>query len=141
MAQAGMLTKGIKLGYKASTEATTFTNLPNLQTVPSLGGETDQVETTVLSDEARTHIPGLIDYGDLEFGFIYDADQTNSSFKMLKTLETSNTVAVFQVEYPDGSTFTFSARVHVSPDEADVGAVLTFTLTTSLASNIVYAEG
>src|SRR5699024_9372197 len=109
MAQAGMLTKGITLGYKTTGgTAGTYTNLPNLQTVPSLGGEIDKVETTVLSDASRTYINGLKDYGDLEFGFVYDADQAQSSFKMLKTIEDGGTAAEFQVKFPDGSTFTFS---------------------------------
>lgn len=137
MAQAGMLTKGIKLGYKA-TENGTYTNLPNLQTVPSLGGETDKVETTVLSDSARTYINGLIDYGDLEFTFVYDADQTVSSFKLLKAVEEAGTQAYFEVEFPDGSKFDFIGMVHVSTGDADVGAVVLFTAQIGLGSDITY---
>lgn len=141
MAQAGMLTKGITLGYKTTGgSAGTYTNLPNLQTVPSLGGEIDKVETTVLSDASRTYINGLKDYGDLEFGFVYDADQEQSSFKMLKTIEDGGTAAEFQVKFPDGSTFTFSGQVHVSTGDADVGAVVLFTAAISLSSDIVYTE-
>lgn len=141
MAQAGMLTKGIKLGYKASASASTYTNLPNLQTVPSLGGDIDQVETTVLSDTARTYIPGLKDYGDLEFGFVYDADQTTSSFTILKGLEAAGDPVEFEVEFPDGSKFDFTARIHVSTGDVDVGAVILFTCNMSLASDIVYVAG
>lgn len=140
MAAAGMLTKGIKLGYKTEASASTYTNLPNLQTVPALGGDIDKVETTVLSDSARTYINGLIDYGDLEFGFVYDADQTTSSFKMLKAVEQTGKAADFQVEFPDGSKFTFSGQVHVSTGDADVGAVVLFTAQIGLGSDIVYSE-
>lgn len=137
MAAAGMLTKGITLGYK-STGGSSFTNLPNLQTVPSLGGDIDKVETTVLSDASRTYINGLKDYGDLEFGFVYDADQTTSSFKMLKTVEDAGKATEFEVGFPDGSKFDFSGMVHVSTGDADVGSVVTFTASISLSSDIVY---
>lgn len=140
MAQAGMLTKGIKLGYKATAEATSFTNLPNLQTVPSLGGDIDKVETTVLSDASRTYINGLKDYGDLDFGFVYDADQTNSSFKMLKAVETAGKAIGFEVEFPDGTKFDFSGQVHVSTNEAKVGDVVLFTASIGLSSDITVVE-
>lgn len=140
MAQAGMLTKGITLGYNTTGADGTYTNLPNLQTVPSLGGDIDKVETTVLSDSARTYINGLIDYGDLEFGFVYDADQAISSFKMLKTIEDSGEQAHFQVKFPDGSKFNFIGQVHVTTGEADVGNVVLFTAQIGLGSDITYVE-
>ena len=138
MAQAGMLTKGITLGYKTGASGDTYTNLPNLQSCPSLGGDIDKVETTVLSDGARTYINGLIDYGDLEFGFVYDADQPTSSFKMLKAVEDSGEQADFQVAFPDGSKFNFVGQVHVATGEADVGAVVLFTAQIGLGSDITY---
>lgn len=138
MAQAGMLTKGITLGYNKTGNSGSYTNLPNLQTVPSLGGDIDKVETTVLSDSARTYINGLIDYGDLEFGFVYDADQATSSFKMLKEIEDSGDQAYFQVGFPDGSKFNFMGQVHVATGDADVGAVILFTAQIGLGSDIVY---
>lgn len=137
MAAAGMLTKGITLGYSTTGEGT-YTNLPNLQTVPALGGDIDKVETTVLSDASRTYINGLIDYGDLEFGFVYDADQTESSFKMLKTIEESGKQAHFQVGFPDGSKFNFIGQVHVATGEANVGDVVLFTAQIGLGSDIEY---
>ena len=138
MAAAGMLTKGITLGYKTGDSGDTYTNLPNLQTVPALGGDIDKVETTVLSDASRTYINGLIDYGDLEFGFVYDADQPVSSFKMLKAVEESGEQAQFEVSFPDGSKFHFIGQVHVATGEADVGAVVLFTAQIGLGSDIEY---
>lgn len=140
MAQAGMLTKGITLGYNTTGAEGTYTNLPNLQTVPALGGDIDKVETTVLSDASRTYINGLIDYGDLEFGFVYDADQATSSFKMLKAIEDSGEQAYFQVKFPDGSKFNFQGQVHVATGEADVGSVVLFTVQIGLGSDITYVE-
>lgn len=140
MAQAGMLTKGITLGYNTTGSTSSYTNLPNLQTVPSLGGDIDKVETTVLSDSARTYINGLIDYGDLEFGFVYDADQETSSFRMLKAIEDSGDQAYFQVGFPDGSKFNFLGQVHVATGDADVGAVVLFTAQIGLGSDIIYVE-
>lgn len=49
---AGILTKGIKLSYKASGE--TYTELTNLMEIPEIGnGEKEMIDVTVLTDDVK----------------------------------------------------------------------------------------
>ena len=69
---AGVLSKGIKLGYK-NGEGSTYTNLTNLQEIPDLGGESEAIEITTLADEAHMYMNGILNYGDsLGFKFLYE---------------------------------------------------------------------
>lgn len=127
----GILSKGIvlKMGTK---------ELPNLQEVPEIGGSVEKVEITTLADGAKRYINGIKDYGDLSFKFLYDTDDSASSFKALKTAEDAKTVAQFSVEFPDGTKVAFEAGVNVRMDSASVNSPLTFTADLSLNSEMVW---
>ena len=133
---AGTLTKDTKLYYK---DDNTFKVLANLQEVPEMGGDVDKVEVTTLADSVKKYINGLKDLGDLQFKFLYDADTSGSAFKVLKGLEDDNTLTEFKVEYPDGTSCTFSAYVSVKVDSASVGAVMTFTVSFALQTELTWA--
>ncbi|MBR1737890.1 MAG: phage tail protein [Firmicutes bacterium] len=133
---AGTLTKDTKLYYK---DDNTFKVLANLQEVPEMGGDVDKVEVTTLADSVKKYINGLKDLGDLQFKFLYDADTSGSAFKVLKGLEDDNTLTEFKVEYPDGTSCTFSAYVSVKVDSASVGAVMTFTVSFALQTQLTWA--
>ena len=140
---AGLLSKGIKFytgtaSQDSSTGVWTFSNYTevlNLQSIPSLGGDVDKVDVTVLADESRHYINGIKDYGDLEFGFLYDNSAATSNYRALKALEGAGAKAV-KVELPDTTTFEFAADISVSLDEAEVNAALTFTCSCGLQSDI-----
>ena len=53
MAQ-GLLSKGIKFEY--STDGTAYTEVKNLQEIPSLGGTPDKVDVTCLADGNKKYI-------------------------------------------------------------------------------------
>ena len=67
---AGILTKGIKLSYKANGE--TFTELTNLMEIPEIGnGEKEMIDVTVLTDDVKKSIAGLGDSAQtLAFKFL-----------------------------------------------------------------------
>lgn len=131
-----ILTKGMTLGYKVGS-ATGYTNLTNLQEIPSLGGSPDKVDITTLADGSKRYMNGIKDYGDLAFKFIYEEDQ----FSELDSLG-ENTIVSWQVGIPDGASgaigtkATFTGSAVVSLDSASVGAALTYTLTIALDSDI-----
>lgn len=137
----GLATIGVKIGYQTTSGgAGTFTNLPNLQSTPELGGTPEKIDVTTLADNFRRYINGVKEFGDLDFVFLYDGDQDDaaSSYKMLKEVE--NEDVKYQVELPDGSTFTFNAEVIVRMGAAEVNGALTFTAGFALSSDIVWAE-
>ena len=73
---AGLLTKDIKLSYKNNS---TYTEIPNLQECPELGGTAEKVEVTTLADGNKKYINGIKDFGDLAFKFLYDNSTTTSN--------------------------------------------------------------
>ena len=116
-----VISKGIKLSYKASGESA-FTDLTNLQEIPDLGGDTESIEITTLADAAHMYTDGLKNYGDsLSFKFLYEGAQ----FETLNDL--SGTIS-WQVTLPDDATCTFSGTSSVKLDGVGVNAALTYTL-------------
>lgn len=117
----GVLSKGIKLSYKSGT-GSDYTELTNLQEIPELGGDSEAVEITVLSDGAHMYMDGIKNYGDsLAFKFLYEKAQ----FTTLNSLAESQD---WKVELPDGATCSFGGSCSVKLDGVGVNTALTYTL-------------
>lgn len=129
---AGLASIGVKL--KKGTKA-----LPNLQSAPEIGGTPEKIDVTTLDDTAKRYINGVKDYGDLEFTFLYDADQEDSSFKQLK--EAEGTETEYTLVLPDGTSFAFTADVAVKLNSVEVNGSLTFTASFALSSDVTYTAG
>lgn len=130
MAQ-GLLSKGIKFEYSAN--GTSYTEINNLQEIPSLGGTPDKVDVTCLADGNKKYINGLVDYGDLAFKFLYDNSSETSNYRVLKSLTGINH---FKITFPDNTIFSFTGECSCSLDAASVNAALTFTANIALNSEI-----
>jgi hypothetical protein len=127
---AGILSKGITLSYK-NGEAE-YVVLTNLQEIPELGGESEAVEVTVLTDAAHTYIDGILNYGDsLGFKFLYETEQFNA-------LQAIDEVVGWKVELPDGTTCTFNGGCSVKLDGVGVNAALTYTLAVKPNSEMIW---
>ena len=131
------ISKGIKLSYKTTGE--TYTDLTNLQEIPELGGDTESIEITVLSDAAHMYTNGIKNYGDsLAFKFLYDTTQ----FETLNNLSGS---VDWKVSLPDGengaidTTCTFSGTCSVKLDGVGVNSALTYTLSIKPNSEMTWA--
>lgn len=128
---AGILSKGITLSYKA-LEGADYTDLTNLQEIPDIGGESEAIEVTVLSDAAHMYIDGLISYGDsLAFKFLYETAQ----FEVLAALEG---VQAWKVTLPDGATCSFNGGATVKLDGVGINAAMTYTLAIKPNSEMVW---
>ena len=144
MSAVGILSKGIKFLYATYTGSTvgTYSEIPDLMAIPSLGGEPEKVEVTCLADGVRRYINGIKDFGDLEFKFLFDNGEATSSYRVFKDLEDEAKVAI-RIELPDvpasgthGTYFDFDADVLASIDEAEVNQALTYTVKCGLQSDI-----
>lgn len=123
---AGIISKGITLSVGEKL-------LTNLQEIPELGGESEAVEVTVLSDAAHMYIDGILNYGDsLAFKFLYEKAQ----FTELSGLDGSQD---WKVTLPDGAICTFSGTASVKLDGVGVNAALTYTLAIKPNSEMVWA--
>lgn len=128
-----VISKGIKLKYKASGASGEYTELTNLQEIPELGGDTEAIEITVLSDGAHMYTDGIKNYGDsLTFKFLYAADQ----FDTLQALTGSSS---WQVELPDATTCSFTGTSSVKLDGVGVNAALTYSLAIKPNSEMIWA--
>lgn len=126
------ISKGIKLSYKEGT-GSTYTELTNLQEIPELGGDSEAIEITVLSDAAHMYTDGIKNYGDsLAFKFLYEKAQ----FTTLNGLAGS---VDWKVELPDGASCTFSGTCSVKLDGVGVNAALTYTLSVKPNSEMAWA--
>lgn len=132
---SGILSKGIKLGYSESG-TTTYTDIPDLQECPQLGGAAEKVEVTVLSDANKRYINGVKDFGELAFKFLYDNSGETSNYRVIKGLENGEKIINWQVTFPDGTKFAFTGQVSTQIESAAVNAALTFTATITLNSEI-----
>ena len=133
---AGILSKGITLGYKATSEGSTQTNIPNLQESPQLGGSAEKVDVTVLTDGNYKYINGIKDFGDLAFKFLYDNSGAQSNYRIVRGLEEAGKVVDWEVSFPDGTKFHFSGEVATQIESASVNSALAFTATITLNSDI-----
>ena len=96
-----------------SDDGSTYTKLLDIKSFPDLMGGPNNLETTTLSDEMKTYIPGLKDPGDaLDFG----ANYTAADFAAVEALEgTEKYYAVWigasgTPLAPDGSKGKFSFK-------------------------------
>lgn len=134
-----VISKGIKLSYKASSSGSTYTDLTNLQDIPELGGDTEAIEITTLADDAHQYTNGIKNYGDnLAFTFLYEPTQ-------FTTLQGLSGDISWKVSLPDGTsgaidtTCSFSGSCSVKLASVGVNAALTYTLNIKPSSAMVWA--
>lgn len=131
---AGLISKGITLGYSTSGTST-YTTLNNLRDIPDLGGSTDTIETTVLSDSAHTYIKGLEDYGtSLDFTFLYEKTQFG-------TLDALTGDVNWKVTLSDGSTFAFTGSCSVRLSGVGTNDVVEMVLSVVPSSAMTFTAG
>lgn len=113
-----LLSKGTKLQY-ADTKTGTFKTLYGLQSTPDMGGDPEKVDVTNLADGSKRYIPGVKDYGDLDFTFFYNDEDENpavseadvsTSYSTLRALQKANSTAWFKLLYPEAQAFCGAQR-------------------------------
>lgn len=131
-----MLANGIKLGYKETSSASTYTFLKDLKEVPELGADPEKVDNTTLDDTIKQYEFGIGDAGDMAYKFRYANDSENDSYRVLRKLEATGKAVPFEQLMPDGTKFHFDAFVSIKTGGGAVNAAIEFTLNLGLQSNI-----
>ncbi len=128
-------TYGISLMYKA--EGTTYTKLIDIKDFPDLGGAPEMLETTTLSDNMQTYIPGIQSLDALEF----TANYTLTDFKKIKAMEGKDTAFAvwFGAEGADGK-FEFNGQISAFPVGGGVNEVVGMTISIAPSTPITMAE-
>lgn len=114
-------TFGTTLKYGA-TSATTEVAIKDF---PSLLGKRSALETTTLSDDAQTFIPGIRQQEE-SFDFTANYDPT-----VLSTINALTVVQKCELTFSDGSKYTWDGYLSASVNEGSVDAVLEMTISIS----------
>ncbi len=135
----------IFLMKKAST-GDTYEKVIDIKDFPDLGGAPEMLETTTLSDNMQTYIPGIQSLDALEF----TANYTKEDFTKLKALEgKEESYAVWfggtesgSVLTPTGSDgkFEFKGQLSAFPVGGGVNEVVDMTVTIAPSTPITVAE-
>lgn len=129
-------TYGISLMYKAG-ESETYTKLVDIKDFPDLGGAPEMLETTTLSDNMQTYIPGIQTLDALEF----TANYTLADFKKIKAMAGTDTAFAvwFGKDGADGK-FEFTGQISAFPVGGGVNEVVDMTITIAPSTPIALAE-
>ena len=128
-----------------SDDGSTYTKLLDIKSFPDLMGGPNNLETTTLSDEMKTYIPGLKDPGDaLEFGANYDA----ADFAAVEALERVEKFYAVWIGAsgtplaPDGSKgkFSFKGYAYATKNGAGTDEVQDMTVGIIPSTPITFAE-
>ena len=128
-------TYGISLMYKA--EGADYTKLIDIKDFPDLGGAPEMLETTTLSDNMQTYIPGIQSLDALEF----TANYTLNDFKKIKAMEGEETefAVWFGTDGADGK-FEFKGQISAFPVGGGVNEVVSMTISIAPSTPITMAE-
>ena len=128
-------TFGVSLMYKGT--GTTYTKLIDIKDFPDLGGAPEMLETTTLSDNMQTYIPGIQSLDALEF----TANYTLEDFKTIKALEgVEKEFAVwFGTDGVNGK-FEFKGQISAFPGGGGVNEVVSMTISIAPSTPITLAE-
>ena len=119
------------LKYGASSADTAIT----IKDFPSVLGKRSALETTTLSDDAQTYIPGIRQQSET-FDFTANYDKT-----VLSTINALTAVQKCELAFSDGSKFTWDGYISASVNEGAVDGVLEMTISITPTSVPVFAPG
>lgn len=107
-----------RLMYGADSPTTQIT----IKDTPVILAKRSSVETTTLSDDARTYIPGIRETSE---SFDFTCNYDSEVFEALNNLDTAQKCALV---YSDGSGYTWDGNISASVKEAAIDAVLEMTV-------------
>lgn len=128
-------------------DSSSYKKLVDIKSTPDLGGTPEALDTTTLSDRARTYIPGIDEVEALEF----TANYTKTDYTTLKGLEGTETeYAVYfggSVDATSGvvtatgdqGKFTFKGYLNVYVNGGGVNEVVDMTISIMPSTVIAFA--
>lgn len=124
-------TLGVTLKMGESAEA--LEKVVDIKDFPDLIGDPNMLETTTLSDEAVTNIPGIRSSDMLTFTCNY----TKADFTAVN--EKSNTALYYSLEFSDGSKFTWQGQHTCGVPGKGVDEVIEFTINIAASTAVEFA--
>ena len=124
-------TLGVTLKMGESAEA--LEKVVDIKDFPDLIGDPNMLETTTLSDEAVTNIPGIRSSDMLTFTCNY----TKADFTAVN--EKANTPLYYSLEFSDGSKFTWQGQHTCGVPGKGVDEVIEFTINIAASTAVEFA--
>lgn len=124
-------TLGVTLKMGESAEA--LEKVVDIKDFPDLIGEPNMLETTTLSDEAVTNIPGIRSSDMLTFTCNY----TKADFTAVNDL--ANKALYYGLEFSDGSKFTWQGQHTCGVPGKGVDEVIEFTINIAASTAVEFA--
>lgn len=124
-------TLGVTL--KMGESAAALEKVVDIKDFPDLIGEPNMLETTTLSDEATTNIPGIRSSDMLTFTCNY----TKDDFTAVNAL--ANTSMHYSLEFSDGSKFTWQGQHTCGVPGKGVDEVIEFTINIAASTAVEFA--
>lgn len=119
---------GITLKYGADSPTTVV----EIKSAPSVLGQRSSLETTTLSDDAQTFIPGIRQVSQFEFTANWDKE-------VAAAINALDAPQKCELAFSDGTKFTWDGYLSVSNSDASVDAVLEMTITVTPTTVVVMA--
>ena len=124
-------TLGVTLKMGESAQA--LEKVVDIKDFPDLIGDPNMLETTTLSDEAVTNIPGIRSSDMLTFTCNY----TKADFTAVN--EKANTALYYSLEFSDGSKFTWQGQHTCGVPGKGVDEVIEFTINIAASTAVEFA--
>lgn len=124
-------TLGVTLKMGESSEA--LEKVVDIKDFPDLIGDPNMLETTTLSDEAVTNIPGIRSSDMLTFTCNY----TKEDFTAVNVK--ANTALYYSLEFSDGSKFTWQGQHTCGVPGKGVDEVIEFTINIAASTAVEFA--
>lgn len=124
-------THGVSLKYGADSPTTEV----KIKSYPEIMAKRSALETTTLSDDAKTYIPGIRETPD---SFEFTANYDKTVFGEINALDG---VQKCSLTFSDGSGFTWEGYVSASTTDGDVDAVVEMTIAITPSTVPVWTQG
>ena len=119
------------LKYGASSATTAI----DIKSFPQILAPRTALETTTMSDDARTYIQGIRETPD-SFDFTCNWDKT-----VFNTINALTAAQKCLLEFSDGSSFSWHGYMSAANNDGDVNAVVEMTISVTPTSVPVFAAG
>lgn len=124
-------THGVTLKYGASTATTPVL----IKDFPQILGSRSALETTTLSDDAQTFIPGIRQQSEtLDFTANFDAS-------VMTAINALDAVQKCELTFSDGSKYAWEGYISAAINEGSVDAVVEMTISITPTSVPVFTAG
>lgn len=121
---------------KFGTTNSNLAELCKIKTFPQLGGEREQIETTDLSDDFQTFIPGVMSVENMTFS----ANFLVSTYTTLKT--NALTDGYFELDFgATGGKATWQGQYDVYVNEGEVNGAVEMTIVVYPSTKVTIAAG